>query len=739
MDRLQGLSEDEKATVRALMVPVLGVPDDEALIEQSIHRFDAYVKTIPEKAGTDQVHQLLWLLRFKCAVEFLGKTPERLTPGQMRHFVKNLFDSEGTFFDWVFDTATSLSTKLGGPELPSVLDFAKSIREMLALAYWTNPATDHMTGYVPVWDRSFWDERPDVSRNDRPEPRGYYIDAHAVRRKHDIGRPQRFDRLFRGGAPGRRVAVIGSGAGGAVTAAHLAEKGWDVAVFEAGPRFRPSEYPLDALEGMSVLFEQGLLSLNHNLDIHLLRGRVVGGGTVMTSGMSIKMWPSILRKWNDEYGAGLDEDEVWQAFERVKKRIALDELNTDYTCSPGELWRQGGEKLNEIAEKVIYEFDTPLINVMSKKGQHPHRERIPDLLGDHCFACGLCNYGCHFGHKMSVDLTYLLDAEDAGARIHPNLPIEHLVGRYDHDSGSMHVTGLVLGRGIDEYVEVDHVVLAAGAVGSPALLLRTQEADHTWSLARPFQGRPEDRPVGTGLGFNYGTTVAAMWDHDLPVPGNAGVQINYVGERAGEEGFVLENAFLPPGLLANVVPGVGEDHFHWMRSYTRLGMAVNTSGSPMTGRVLPDRSVRYTVDARKDGELGLIRESLAMIIQQYLYGGASKVGLAGVRRMNDRSNWFTQAHRDWSEKRIVERLEEMIPTAEHLMLSSAHPQGGLRMGTDPHHTAVDPELRLRGTDNLYVADASVFPKTIVVNPQWSVMSIAAVAAPKIERQLRGAS
>ena len=718
----EGLTEGERATVRALMVPILGVPDDPVLIGRAVDRLDAYLQCIPEKDAARSVHDLLFFLRLKSRLENWNRTPEELSPAAMERFVKKLFTSEGTKADWVMDRLTKVFQLLGRPE-PSIRDLAKSIREMLSLAYWTNPDTDDQTGYTPIWDRDdIWRDRTDVDGAKRPSRQPWRIDVREARSVHRVGHPYDTRRLFHGDRPGKKVAVIGSGAGGAVVARKLAEAGYDVAVFESGPRFRSHEYPLDALVGMAQLFERGLLTLNHNLDIHLLRGRLVGGSTVLTSGMSIKMGSKVLGRWNDDHGAGLPHAEMDRAFDEVKAELALDTINPAFLTEPGERWKIGARSATP---DII--FDSPLVNVATKPGGHPDGSK--GGVGNYCLACGLCNYGCHFGHKLSMDLTYLPAAERAGAQIHPNLPVEHLTGEWDRERHRMRVTGLVL-RDLGEHVPVDHVVLAAGAVGSPALMLRTEQSDPAFGSLPPFK----EHAVGRRLGFNYGTTVAARFPKDLDRPGNSSFQISYVGHRPGDDSFVLENAFIPPGLISNVVPGIGTDHYEWMRDYERLGMAVNTIGSPMKGRVYGDHRVEYRVST--DDEMDLIRETIAMIVSQFLHGGASQVGLAGVREMNDRKHWFTQEDRDQTVPQITERLRRMIPDAEHVMLSSAHPQGGLCMGgPDNQHAAVDTDFRFRGTDNLFVADASVFPETITVNPQWSVMAVATVAAERILKQL----
>ncbi len=305
---------------------------------------------------------------------------------------------------------------------------------------------------------------------------------------------------------------------------------------------------------------------------------------------------------------------------------------------------------------------------------------------------------------------------------------------------------MVFGRDLGLRVDVDYVVLAAGAVGSSALLLRSAEQDGGLACLPAFQ---DDR-IGTGLGFNYGSGAIARLPKAFARPGHMGFQIKYVATKSPDESFevrlddgrvhrarfVLENAFVPPGLLSNLVPGVGRANLDWMRHYRHLAMCATTIGSPQTGRVDANRGVSYQLS---EDELTVNRRTLASIARIYLGAGASAVGLAGIRQTPGKDMplgegiRLTQAeHGQLTEAQLDALLTPVIREPEHIMLSSAHPQGGLRMLADPSQGAVGSDFRLRGVNNLFVADASLFPCTIVVNPQWTVAALAEVAAKKIE-------
>jgi len=743
-------------TFEAYLPQVLGVTDPvfAPLVPVATQRLNAYVMSTPPWEGVwAQIASLLgWT--FAQGLLFGRAVPWEQPPGKREAFVARLYRSDQHF--WLLENVLGLLRKIPAlPTQPTERDLAKSVRELMGLAFYSNPDADWITSYERVWERASHfggAGRLDVdtvalSKLARPT----VFDPAEVVSVHYTGRLYDDAPFFpRGSGKKMRVAVIGSGAGGAVAAAKLAETGrYDVAVFEAGPRFRPGEYPLDTLQGMSQLFEGGLMTLSQDLDIHLLRGRLVGGGTVMTSGLSVRLRDETKRRWcstNGDLAIGVGDAELTAGLDAVEREQAMGKINdTLYTGASG-LLEEGARNLGAHEPKWVFDRDDARNNVMMRKGQHPRA--TPDQHGDYCIGCGLCNYGCHFGHKLSMDLSYLPRAERAGAVIHENAPVKKLVGV--REDGEMRVRGLVVGRGKRErFVEVDAVVLAAGAVGTPALLLSTAEADPAWRALRPFR----DELVGTGFGFNYGSGVIARWPRRFPKPGHLGFQIKYVATKESDpeldirlpDGihktkFVLENAFVPPGLLSNLATGVGDAHLKWMERYEGAAMCATTIGSPQHGSVGADRTVRYSL---VDDEVKIHREALASIARLYFAAGAEEVGLAGVREHPDdrvappgeglrlRAEKYGQS----TEAEIAKDLEQVIQGAEHLMLSSAHPQGGLRMSVHAERGAVDERFRLRDTANVFVSDASLFPSTIVVNPQWTIAALAEVAADRIARQL----
>jgi choline dehydrogenase-like flavoprotein len=694
-----------RALIRGYIAPEL--PAEARALDLSVERLEEFLAALDNQAAAKPLRSLLLALYGYVGVRF-GRTPDRLSEAQLQQLIRELCEPEAGPLGRSLERMRKLSLL----PLPSLRDLGRGLREMMTAIYYGTPASHPIIGYTPLWERA---EARAVMPEIAPPPE--HLVVAEVLAKQREGRDVPASALFANdGRP--RVAIIGSGAGGAVAAARLA-RSCDVAVFEAGPGFTPREYPMDTMAGMALLFCDGLMTFTQGYNVQMLLGRLVGGGTVLTSGMSIRTRQSTLAAWQR---AGLDLGAMNAALDAVERRSRLAPVNEQLVSDLGRMWR--GE--NSHANRDLM-FEVPLSNTVTHAHQHagdPHGS--PHRRGERCIACGLCNYGCRFGHKLSVDLTFLPDARALGARVHANLAVERLVAARDPRNGQTAITGIMLAR--DKQgppIAVDHVVLAGGAIGSPQLLLRSMQ--HSELLAQ----LPCAAQIGQKLGFNYGSSVIADFGRTPARPGAAGIQIHYVASKPDDERFVLENAYLPPALMASIVPGNGAQHRAWMRNYNQLGIIAPTIGSPQRGMILPNGQVRYEFG---QGELEVIQEALITSIRSYLRAGAQRVGLAGLRDYDDSASTFHPGD-DGAPSALRDKVRRVVPHPDRLMMMSAHPQGGLRFGKDPAESAVSTRYHVHGVENLAVVDASLFPSTIVVNPQWTVMSLAWVAADNIAARI----
>ncbi len=711
-ERGRALGRTRRLTFEAILPHVLGLTDDDRGVHNAGGRLADFCKALPQPEARRGIRQLLDVVA-ALSVTTYRRLPDALDDAERAEFVERLFDPEDRWGPGLLDVVK----RVAGPDFPSTRDLARFLKEVCNLAYYSSPASDRVTGFTPLWRQArVLAVAPEEAESEVwTRKRRRRIDHAAIRVRHAEGRGIDGSRLFANdGRP--RVAVIGSGCGGAVAAARLAPHA-DVAIFEAGPRLHPRDFPTDGMAAMALLYDRGVLFPSRDQDLRVLAGRVVGGSSVINEGVTIRPRKTTLDHWLRE-GAGFDRAAMSAAIDAVEERQRFTEYAEDLLTTPSHVFAKGMAS----ADLMVGLLRTDVATHAHMHAGQPHYQG--DVRGSRCLACGYCNHGCRFGHHLSMDRTFLRDAEAAGARVHPNMPVKRLVakrrGRED-----VRVTGLKI-QGRAEIVEVDHVVLAAGAIGSPALLLR--------SMGRSPRGLgriPGAHLVGQRLGFNYGTAVIGQWPDRHPIPGEAGQQVGFVASKPGDETYILENGWITPTIFSTLAPGVGREHREWMTKWDRVGFAVNTIGSPSDGRVDKNGGVSFAVSPH---QMDIVWRSLADLVEGYLHAGAERVGLAGVRSVSDRDVFDSR----WLGKRreLVARIREVAPTPEHLAFSSGHPQGGLVMNVDPEQGVVGPDFRVHGTDNLFVADASVFPSTITINPQWQVMAMGWLAGDAAAQAIR---
>ena len=309
-----------------------------------------------------------------------------------------------------------------------------------------------------------------------------------------------------------------------------------------------------------------------------------------------------------------------------------------------------------------------------------------------CVGCGYCNMGCGFGAKQSM-----LDSVLPWAQ-------RDFPGRLDllagfHAEKVLHRTGRATGvegtrDGRRLVVHADEVVVAAGAVASSALLQRS--------------GLGGER-VGEDLHFNVNSPLTA--DFPDPVDTFAGLQMSHA-HRGGD--FLLETWFNPPATQALAMPGWFGDHYANMRRYAHMACGGALVGTTTPGRVRAGRrgpEIEYR-PSRED--LGNVVAGLKTMGRIFLAAGAERVMPA------------TFAYHSFSSEGALEALDEYVEGSGDILLTTAHPQGGNAVGA-----VVDEDFRVRGVENLYVCDASVFPTSVAVNPQLTVMGVAQYAAHRI--------
>jgi choline dehydrogenase-like flavoprotein len=465
--------------------------------------------------------------------------------------------------------------------------------------------------------------------------------------------------------------VIGSGAAGGILAYRFAETGRKVLVLERGPHVDPRQFNDDEVVQYLRLYNEGALQLATNFSLQVLQGMCVGGGTTINNALCLRPPELVLEQWEQR---GLDRGALKAAIEEVRAWFEVAPIRDTTTT---EAAKRFGKAVGELDLPGVFEVMEANISAA-------------------CRATGYCNIGCGYGAKLSTLDTVLPRAQQRfGLDLMADVQVEQIeregarasrvVGR--HGPSGQRVT-----------VEADEIVIAAGAIGSSYLLQRS--------------GLGGDA-VGRNLHFNINSPLTA----DFPdvVDSFAGIQMSHAYRSSdGVPRYLVETWFNPPATQALAMPGWFARHFENMQRYRHLACSGVLVGTTSPGRVKPGKNgpeIEYTASA---DDQGAIVEGLQVAGRIWLKAGAERVMPATFA---------------WQEYRTPESLSELprrILESGDLLMTSAHPQGGNALGE-----VVDEDFRVRGIDNLYLCDASVFPTSVHVNPQLTVMGMAQYAARRI--------
>jgi choline dehydrogenase-like flavoprotein len=488
------------------------------------------------------------------------------------------------------------------------------------------------------------------------------------------------------------VVIIGSGPGASIMAKGLAGRKIPVLMIEKGEHTDPSEFNEDEIDMVSKLYADGALQLASDFRFQIIQGSAVGGSSVVNNAVCFDTPDAVLDKWNDKNGldAGLDLNAYKQSNQRVNKIIEVRQVVADKseTMTIDEYLNPGGKKFTEGIKnmglnKPPHQVDSVAANIRN------------------CVGCGYCNMGCRWGKKLSM-LNHVLpqaqkEAGPENFRIIAGCEVLKL------KSKGSRITSLTARFANGRRIEVrgKTFVVAAGAISSSILLQRSRIAE----------GR-----AGKRLSFNIGSPVTAVFNEDIHA--YRGLQISHYLKMAPDRGYIFETWFNPPMFQSTVMPGWWEEHWKNMHRYHQLACTGVLVGSDSNAEVriggLNRREVRYK-PTRKDFDTLL--DGLELAGNIYLKAGAEAV----------MPNTF--AYREYKNYEELRRLKYDVKDSSDITLGTGHPQGGNIISRNPKIGVVDEHLKVYGYDNLFIADASVFPSAVGVNPQVTVMSFADYAVP----------
>jgi len=498
------------------------------------------------------------------------------------------------------------------------------------------------------------------------------------------------------------VAIVGSGAGGGIAAETLALAGLRVVVLEEGPLRSSSDFHMRESEAYPDLYQESAARKTRDRAINILQGRCVGGGTTVNWTSSFRTPAATLEHWARVYGLpDASNEDLAPWFSKVEARLGIAPWEVAPNANNAALAR-GAAKLG-LPSAVIRR------NVRA------------------CWNLGYCGVGCPTNAKQSMLVTTIPAALDRGAKLVTRVRAERLV--IEGDRVTRLEARALDPRGVEPtarrvVVRAGAYVSAAGAIGTPALLLRSGVPD-------------PNRLVGKRT-FLHPTVVSAALMPER-VDGFAGAPQSVYSDHYldtlppdGPAGFKLEAPPVHPVLAAITLTGHGDAHARWMRALPNMQvlLALVRDGfhaeSPGGSVLLRDDGTPVLDYPLNDYLFDAIRRAFQAMAEIQFAAGAKRV--MPVHGDGASFNSVAGARAGIGSFALAPLVTPVV---------SAHVMGGCPLGPDPARSVVDPSGRHHALANLHVMDGSLFPTSIGANPQLSIYAFAAKLSAGLAASLTG--
>jgi choline dehydrogenase-like flavoprotein len=452
--------------------------------------------------------------------------------------------------------------------------------------------------------------------------------------------------------------IIGSGTSGGVLAYYLTKAGAKCLLLEAGKAFSAKTFPNNEMDYSAQLFWNGGMEFNSDVTLAFLRGKCLGGGSVVNQCLLDRFDDFAWDLWRS--ASNIDfftSAQMAPHYDEIESQLSIQEIPERHFNRNARLMKEGFEKL----------------------GYHwkPLRRGQRDCQIDEGNDCMACLGGCHRDSKQSTLVTFIAWAREMGLEIWPEFHVEYLRATPQ----GVTVIG-TQGEQTRREVSAPKVILAGGALGTTALLLRSGFKAKLPALGQGFYCHPQWMVFG-------------LFDEPIDAHKGAFQAIKSDDARFRRGGFKLENVFAPPIGVALLLPGFGPRHHALMKRYRSMGCMEVAVRDTTPGELVLDRSGRLRIH--------------------------KKLGVEDRQR----------------RQRGLSVIEEVFRAvgAREIIISSVglglHLMGGCPMGTDPKNSVVNERFQLHGSPNIFVADSSIFPAAPGINPALTIMALSRKASQSI--------
>ena len=496
--------------------------------------------------------------------------------------------------------------------------------------------------------------------------------------------------------------IVGSGAGGATMAYRLAcavGRPERILVVESGSRYQPlQDFQDSEIDMMKKIYKEGGLQQTKKTSMTVLQGECVGGGTIVNNAVCFRMPDHVRKQWRGEFGlslAGIDDE-----YDRIAKELHIAPLgNLGVNEIVQGKFIEGVKGYNtgvDPADRLLLDEKPVLVNHLDNTGD------------------GNWNLGNKRMRKRSMLETYIPWAESRGVQFLPNMTAVNFVC-----AANKRVADQVILRsasGSLKKVKVKKaIIVAGGAIASSHFLMRSD---------------PENKNIGKRLSCNFAFPVA--FDFDQEIKAYDGDQIT-MAALDPQNRSAFETYFNPPAAFyLSSVPFFFDRRDRWIGRYKYLLNFGSLIGSEPNGEVHLKADAfsgqAFTWDLG-EGDLKNIKYALGTLIRLGQAAGSSRAIIPTKPGID----------LDLTDKKNVDdflRTFEGFPLRmKDIYIGTAHPQGGNMTAGEGSPWAdrrvVKEDFRVDGYDNVFVADASLFPTSITINPQWTIMALSSMAANNV--------
>jgi len=461
-------------------------------------------------------------------------------------------------------------------------------------------------------------------------------------------------------ASGLDFIIIGSGVSGGRIAYDLTRSGAKCLLLEAGREFNAQTFPNNELDYSTQLFWGGGLEISTDGRIGFLRARVLGGTSIVNQAL-LDRFDTI----------------AWDDWHRVSKVpfFSIEAMAPHYDACEQTI----------SVQSIPVEFYNRNAHIFTKAcnmrgiGWKSLKRAQGDCKLDRGSDCIVCLGGCPRDSKQSSLVTTIRAARKQGLQIESEFEVHHVV----HEKDRVRVVGRH--RGLETEVWANKVVLAAGAFGNSAILLRSGYKERLPALGTGFSCHPQYMTYG-------------IFDTQVNAHKGAFQAVASEDKKLRAKGFKLENVFAPPTGTAMLVPGYGKQHLEIMRQYRYLASMEVAIRDEAAGKVVLSNDDKLRIEKPLTAQ---DRERIAL-------------GLKHVRDLFDAAG----------ARKVVQCKQAF---GLHLM-------GGCALGTDPARSVVSPDFNVHGFDRLFAADSSVFPGAPGINPSFTIMALSNRAAQEMVKR-----